>query len=129
MNKLINEISAGNFFMFTFCWENEFLIGQSTKKFSVNLVKKNIGKSRNFGGLDATNELTITKFKKIHFLWCQIPVLPMYFFSQFVPTMHLICHYIVHKNTYTLINIHGYLDSTVIWHLTVRINKINIITA
>ena len=41
------------------------------------------------------------------------------FFAQFVPIMHLICHYIVHKNTYTLINIHGYLDSTVIWHLRV----------
>ena len=60
--------------MFTFCWENELLIGQSTKIFSVKTgfkelkkkvekkksLKKNIHKSRNFGGLDATNELKVS---------------------------------------------------------------------
>ena len=57
--------------MFTFCWENKFLIGQSTKNFSVktgfkelkkrkqNLVEKIFGDPLNFGGLDSTNELWI----------------------------------------------------------------------
>ena len=52
--------------MFTLCWENKFLIGQSTKIFSVKtgwkkflkkLLKGNIRRSKFFGGLDATNEL------------------------------------------------------------------------
>ena len=57
--------------MFTFCWENKFLIGQSTKIFSLktgieelkkskqNLVKNISGDPQNFGGSDATNELDI----------------------------------------------------------------------
>ena len=51
--------------MFTFCWENKFLIGQSTKmvmrsgKSKQNFVKTNIRRSRNFGGLNATYELEV----------------------------------------------------------------------
>ena len=53
--------------MFTFCWENKFLIGQSTKNFSLKtgfeeseksfekLVKKIFGDPRTFGGSDATH--------------------------------------------------------------------------
>ena len=56
--------------MFTFCWENRFLIGQSTKKFSVKTgfeelkkkvnkiwLKQIFGDPWNFGGSDDTNEL------------------------------------------------------------------------
>jgi hypothetical protein len=56
--------------MFTFCLENKFLIGQSTKNFSVKTgfeelkkkvnkiwLKKLFGDPRNFGGSDAMNEL------------------------------------------------------------------------
>ena len=59
--------------MFTFCWENKFLIRQSTKIFSVKTgfeelkkkLKKKFGDPRNFGGSDATNELNIWIFHKI----------------------------------------------------------------
>ena len=60
--------------MFTFCWENKILIGQSTKNFSVKGleewkkkvkkdVKRNIHKSRNFGGLNAMNKFLGNKFQ------------------------------------------------------------------
>ena len=39
-----SEISAINFFMFAFCWEHKFLIGQSTKFFSVTGVEKKVNK-------------------------------------------------------------------------------------
>ena len=46
--KKINEISAANFFMFTFCRENKFHIGKSIKKFSVTTgfeeLKKKVNK-------------------------------------------------------------------------------------
>ena len=59
--------------------EKKNLIGQSTKFFSVKTgfgklkkvnkisFEKNIRKSRNFGGLDATNELKIIIFIATHF--------------------------------------------------------------
>ena len=62
-----SKISAVRvFFMFTFCIENKFLIGQSTKKFSVKIGFEELKKSKQsfvkkdtkfFGRLDATNEL------------------------------------------------------------------------
>ena len=57
-NIFFYEISAVNFFMFTFCRENKFLIGQSTKHFSVKTGFEDLKKCKqNFGGLDTTNEL------------------------------------------------------------------------
>ena len=54
--------------MFTFCWENKLLIGQSTKNFLVKTgseeLKKIFGDPRNFDGSDATYELTIKNIKK-----------------------------------------------------------------
>ena len=47
--------------MFTFCWENRFIIGQSTKNFSVkteskqNLVKRYLVITKYFGGSDLAN--------------------------------------------------------------------------
>ena len=46
------KISAVNFFMFTFCWGNKFLIGQSTKTFLVKIgfeeLKKKVNKLDGF---------------------------------------------------------------------------------
>ena len=69
----LNEISALSLSMFTFCWENKFLIGQyqqkisqsklilrSWKKGEQNLVKKTFGDPQNFGGSDAKNELLVS---------------------------------------------------------------------
>ena len=48
--------------MFTFCRENKFLIGQSTKHFSVKTGFEDLKKCKqNFGGLDTTNELVLSR--------------------------------------------------------------------
>ena len=47
-NISLTKYQLSVFFMFTFCWENKFLIGQSTKNFSVKTgfeeLKKKVNK-------------------------------------------------------------------------------------
>ena len=55
-----NEISAVSYFIFTFCWENKFLIGQSTKIFSLKTGIEELKKKVNKIWLK--KYLVITKF-------------------------------------------------------------------